>query len=112
MQEKSEYVMTNLSWAVSTAKHTKYLAHFSGYGKENFPKLNFIQALNLGLKISFCFKGDDFDSDLLIEFFTFSFKQNNNKSSQELWTGHLELGCWWSTVTLTDTPVTYKWDCT
>lgn len=27
----------------STAKHTRYLAYFSGNGKENFPKENFIQ---------------------------------------------------------------------
>lgn len=31
--------------------------------KENFSKLEFSQAFNLELKISFCFKGDDFDSD-------------------------------------------------
>jgi len=69
---------------VSTTKYTKCFAFFSANGEENFPKLNFTQASKLGLKNSFCFKGDDFDSDLSVEFFTFSLNQNNNKCSEEL----------------------------
>lgn len=66
--ENSEYVITNLLWTECPLQNVQNTWHiFSGNGKENFPKLNFIQALNLGLKISFCFF-DDFGSDLPIAF--------------------------------------------
>lgn len=64
MQQNSEYVITKLSWTEGPLQNLPNTwCIFLENDKENFSKLEFSQAFNLELKISFCFKGDDFDSD-------------------------------------------------